>query len=600
MREIMNFSKEELIKRIWVCDSEVKKILLSSKTAEEIRNEMFHCLNHYERKYFNIRSRYFLKKLHIIERYKARECIKVFKNLLRTENEKITGVSALKILIGLARNDNKTISETSNGFLCEIIALLKGVTGKLEIFESSALHFSGRKGAIERSMYLDRYSEKMESYFKRYKSGLDADIAEKRKKLKNKILKYFNSSPEQWNDYKWHLRHIIRDRKTLSSLVKLEEDELEGIERAEKRGIPFQITPYYISLFNEEGRTFHDQVLRAQVLPSKRYCDAVFDNWQRGGDMDFMGEKDTSPIDLITRRYPRILILKPFDSCPQICVYCQRNWEIKSIDEARITREKIKAAINWVRANKNISEVLITGGDPLTLNNQTIEWLMGEVSAIKHVERIRIGTRTPVTLPQRIDDGFLSILKKYHKFGEREVCIITHYEHAIEMSGESLEAIKKIRNLGISIYNQQVFTYYNSKRFETAFIRRTLKLAGVLPYYLFNTKGKKETKDFRVPIARIIQERDEEARLQPGVVRTDEAVFNVPRLGKSKLQATHDHEIIMIKPGGERVYRFYPWESKLVLVDTQIYEDVPIYTYLKRLKEDGESPDEYRSIWYYF
>ena len=125
-------------------------------------------------------------------------------------------------------------------------------------------------------------------------------------------------------------------------------------------------------------------------------------------------------------------------------------------------------------------------------------------------------------------------------------------------------------------------------------------MSGIDPYYSFNAKGKDETIDFRVPISRIQQERKEEARLLPGIVRTDEAVFNVPKLGKSHLRSWQDHEIIMISEDGSRVYRFFPWESMLLLVEDYIYTDVPIYNYLKRLKNDGEDIEDYKSIWYYF
>ena len=316
--------------------------------------------------------------------------------------------------------------------------------------------------------------------------------------------------------------------------------------------------------------------------------------------MDFMGEKSTSPIDCVTRRYPQIVILKPFDSCPQICVYCQRNWEITSIHEAKITKHKIIEAIKWLYENKNITEVLITGGDPLTLPNDYLEWLVKEMSKIPHIERIRIGTRVLVTLPQRIDNGFLKILKKYHKLGTREICIVTHFEHPAEITSDSLKIIENIKKLGISIYNQQVFTYYNSRKYETCFLRKMLKLSGIDPYYSFNTKGKEETMDFRVPIARIEQERKEEARMLPGVVRTDEPVFNVPKLGKSHLRSWQDHEIIMILADGRRIYRFYPWESKISLAETYQYTDVSIYDYLMRLCKDSENIENYKSIWYYF
>jgi lysine 2,3-aminomutase len=152
----------------------------------------------------------------------------------------------------------------------------------------------------------------------------------------------------------------------------------------------------------------------------------------------------------------------------------------------------------------------------------------------------------------------------------------------------------------MNVYNQQVFTYYNSRRFETALLRKILKLSGIDPYYTFSTKGKEETVDFRVPIARIEQERREEARLQPGLVRTDEPVFNLPRLGKSNLRAWQDHEVIMILPNGRRIYRFYSWEVRLVTAFDYIYTDVPIYDYLLRLARDGENVNDYQTIWYHF
>ena len=205
-----------------------------------------------------------------------------------------------------------------------------------------------------------------------------------------------------------------------------------------------------------------------------------------------------------------------------------------------------------------------------------------------------------MTMPCRITDEFVEMVSRYHEFGRREVCFITHYESALEMTPESLAGIKKLRAAGFNIYNQQVFTYYNSKKFETFSLRKLLKRCGIDPYYCFNTKGKEETKAYRVPIARLIQEWTEEARLLPGLDRTDTPVFNVPTLGKSYLQSWQDHEIIMIMPDGSRVYRFYPWESMLSLTSLYLHTDVPIYDYLERLLDDGENVNDYYSIWYYF
>lgn len=604
LKYLIRLSKEELVEEMWIADPYIKKILKSSKKLHVARNLLYDYLNSLERHYFNIYSDKYYKNIHILEKNNAKECIRVFKNIIRTENEHLTGFSALQVLYDISRGRKCALDKVDEGFLLEFIYLMKGINGRSDIYSETLMGQSDynddRESAINRSDFLDTYSRKMTDYFKTYYRGIDDTAVKKYSENKNRILEYFNSTGKDWEDYKWHMSHIVKDAGTLSALVKLEEDEIEGLKMAEKYNIPFQITPYYLALFNRDGRDNRDHAVRAQVIPSAYYCTTVMKNRMEGIDLDFMGEKSTSPVDAITRRYPQILILKPYESCPQICVYCQRNWEIKGIDKAKVTRDKVRNAIGWIRDHETISEVLVTGGDPLTLSNRYIEWLIGELSSISHIERIRIGTRVLVTLPYRIDDGFIDVLARYHVPGKREICIVTHFEHPAEVTPDSLKAVQKIKRLGINVYNQQVFTYYNSRKFESSLLRKTLKISGIDPYYTFNTKGKEETIDFRVPIARIEQERKEEARLLPGIVRTDDPVFNVPRLGKSSLRAWQDHEVIMILPDGRRSYRFYPWESKLTLCDTYIYTDVSIYDYIKRLHKDGEDVDEYRSIWYYF
>ncbi|MBE0646300.1 MAG: KamA family radical SAM protein, partial [Bacteroidales bacterium] len=539
--------------------------------------------------------------LHQVEKNQAKECIRVLKNIIRTENEDLTGFSALKTLYDLAQNQPGLLDSLRKGFLAEFLYLFRGINGELFTADKvDILETKGRLAGKARSKILDKYSKLLADNFARMKSGLDQDIIDKRLKLKHKILNYFDANEGDWSNYKWQLKYVIKDLKTLQSLVHLDEDEISGLELAKKYRIPFHITPYYLALFNERGRNKFDEGIRAQVIPSVTYCENVKQNQLEKCDMDFMGEQSTSPIDAVTRRYPQIVILKPLDTCPQICVYCQRNWEIKDIDEAKITTEKVNAAIDWIRNNKYVTEVLITGGDPLTLNNKILLQIIQSVAEIDHVERIRIGTRTLVTLPCRWDQELIDRLAKYNQLGKREVCIITHFEYPPEITPEVLTVINRIRKAGISIYNQLVYTYYNSKRYELCYMRRLMKLSGIDPYYTFNTKGKEETIDFRIPIARIQQERKEEARMLPGLVRTDEPVFNVPKLGKSHLRAWQDHEPVMITPGGERIYRFYPWESRIAIVDDYLYTDVSIYDYLKRLHEDGEDISVYKSIWYYF
>ncbi len=603
MKTMISLSKEDLVKRLWKTEPRVKSILREAKHFEEARYVMFDYFDRLRRDIYNMKTDTYFFGLSVVEKRIARECIRVLSNIMRTENESLLNTSPISLLYDIAKEKPGSLEKVSEGFLMEYICMFEGIRGKFRRHTqySESEPKEGRDAALERSAQLDKRSSEMESFFRRYRSGLNPKIARKRKELKNEIMGYFNANDDDWQNYRWHLSHIIKDIDVLSSLVTLSDNEIEGLKLATEGHIPFEITPHYLSLFNKDGLSEHDRVVRAQVIPSSRYANNVLDNWDSGKDMDFMGERSTSPIDGITRRYPKIVILKPFNSCPQICVYCQRNWEIKNIDqEVALPKRKLKDALAWIKENEQISEVLVTGGDPLTLDNEYLDRIMDELASIDHLERIRIGTRTPVTLPMRIDEGFLKLLKKYHEWGKREIVIMTHFEHPIEMTSDNLEAIKKIRNLGINIYNQQVFTFYNSRKFETAFMRKILKLCGVDPYYSFNCMGKEETIDFRVPIARIEQEGKEEARLLPGVIRTDEPVFNVPKLGKSYLRAWQDHEVVMILPDGKRVYRFYSWETGRRAYKDYLYTDVSIYNYMKRLSENGENPDDYDTIWYYF
>lgn len=603
MRTLITAPPEDILAALWAAAPAIHHLLASSRSLQHARNRLFDHLNALERHYFNIYADTPFKHIHIAEKHIAKECIRVMKNIIRSENEQITGASALALLRQLARQPARAVARVSPGFLCEFLHLFNGIYGRSGTLQRVSEHQpdAGTAAAAQRrSRQLDQYAQAADAAMRRYHSGLEPALVRRSAVMRRRVLRFFGASPRAWRDPHWQLAHVIRDARTLRALVRLEPDELDGLAAAKEYGIPVHITPHYVTLFNPDGRDDTDRAVRAQVIPSATYCRTVAANRAQGVDLDFMGERSTSPIAGITRRYPNIVILKPYDACPQICVYCQRNWEIKSLDEARVTRPAVRAALQWIARHPGITEVLITGGDPLTLDDQYLRWMLDTLAAIPHVDRVRIGTRTLVTMPQRFTPALVRLLARHHVLGRREVCIMTHVESPRELTPDVLAAVRALRGAGLSMYNQQVFTYYTSRRFETAFLRRMLKRCGIDPYYTFNTKGKDETLDFRVPIARIEQERKEEARQLPGLVRTDEPVFNVPRIGKSHLRSWQDHEPLMILPDGRRVYRFFPWESRLRTVEDYIYTDVSIYDYLKRLHADGENVDDYHSIWYYF
>ncbi|MFC1563731.1 KamA family radical SAM protein [candidate division KSB1 bacterium] len=594
--------------RLWEANPELYKLLRSSSTLEAARDKVYTYLEKAEREIFRIENDF-----HILEKATVRECIRVFKSIIGPVNERRTEVSALDCLWKLAKGKRKDLThEVSVGFLMEFINLFRGVAGRSNIYFESRevkkgipdfLKLEGREASEKRTEILDELGATLQMYFKKYPSGLDKDVAGWRRENKIRILRYFKGGENDWNDYQWHLKNVIKDAKPLLDLIELTTEQQNAIKKAVKNKIPFGITPYYLSLMDKNLSVGYDHAVRSQVIPPPEYVNMMVDfRKERDIIFDFMGEHDTSPVDLVTRRYPGIAILKPFNTCSQICVYCQRNWEIDEVldPNALPSRKKLDNALSWFDDHKSIGDILITGGDPGIMKDSQLKYILDKLAAKKHIYRIRIGSRTPVVLPMRWTDDLIGLLSGFAEPGRREIAVVTHFEHSYEIAPESMEAVRKIRKSGISVYNQEVFTLDNSRRFETAKLRRDLRSIGVDPYYTFNMKGKEETKRYMVPIARILQERKEEARVLPGLDRTDEPVFNVPKLGKNHLRSWQDHRVVMILPNGSRVYEFHPWEKNIKPVPPYNYIDVPIYDYLEELAAKGENIRDYHTIWYYY
>lgn len=596
------------LKRLWEVNPEIYKLLKKAPGLERARDKLYSFLEKAERRVFDVDN-----DLHILEKATVRECIRAFKSIIGPINEYRTEFSALDCLWKLANDKNDELAqEISVGFLEEFINLFRGVSGKSNIyFESKEakkgipdfLKMEGREAAKERTEILDDIGTTIQKYFKRYPSGLEDDVINWRKENVERILEYFGGKESDWNNYLWHINHVIKETQPLLDLIELTSEQQAAVKKAVESKIPFGITPYCLSLMDNHLSVGYDHAIRAQVILPPDYVDKMVEHKRdRGLIFDFMGEHDTSPIDLVTRRYPGIAILKPFNTCAQICVYCQRNWEIDQVldPKALASKKMLDDALKWFEDHTSVEDVLITGGDPCIMKDDSIEKLLHSLTEMKHIQRIRIDTRTPVVLPMRWTENLIKIISQFHEPGKREIAIVTHFEHSYEITPDALFAVQKIRKTGMSVYNQEVFTVENSRRFETAKLRRDLRLIGIDPYYTFNMKGKEETRRYMVPIARILQERKEEARLLPGLDRTDEPVFNVPKLGKNHLRSWQDHRLVMILPDGSRTYEFHPWEKNIKPIPPYNYVDVPIYDYLEELAARGENIRDYRTIWFYY
>ncbi|MBN1653700.1 MAG: KamA family radical SAM protein [Deltaproteobacteria bacterium] len=537
--------------------------------------------------------------LHVV-----RDCARALRGMLHRRAEARSGFSVTEAFWDLATGKKRT--DLTAGFFAEMTQLVIGLEGRFhaaQTEENRDTTLSGREASLRRSDELDALWTKVESVMRHYPDGLDEKVVARRKAHREKIIREFAARPADFDDWRWQIKHIARDSKSLLRMVPLTREEQQTIDSARNGKLPFGVTPYYASLMDLETSRNRDHAIRAQVIPPRDYVEQMLIGRKNGScSFDFMLERDTSPIDLITRRYPAIAILKPYNACPQICVYCQRNWEIDQVmaDGALARSSAIERAIGFIREHPAIKEVLVTGGDPLALRDERLLAILRRVAEISHVDLIRIGTRTLVTMPMRVTAKLAQALGALREPGRREISVVTHVEHPYEVTPEMVAAVDRLRRNAIPVYNQLVYSFFVSRRFEAAKLRMLLRRVGIDPYYTFVPKGKAETNAYRVPLARILQEQKEEARLLPGSRRTDEPVYNVPGLGKNYLRAFQHRDLIAVLPTGARVYDFHPWEKGIVQRESYVGLDVPILEYLQRLQEIGEDPNDYESIWYYF
>jgi lysine 2,3-aminomutase len=578
----------------------ILEIVKKAATVEEARGALFAHVSEEQYERYGTAIISLGARLHIV-----RDCARAWRSLLTARSDERADFSNIKALWDLSRG--KPRPDLQPGFYAEMIHLALGLEGKAERLQSEIAGTSGpltgREAAIRRSDELDHLWANVEAQMSRYEDGLAEEAELRRSKRRAKVQAALGATDEQFSDWRWQVAHIARTAEELERLVALRPEESEAIRQAARGRLPFGVTPYYAALLDDEPEAGRDRALRSQVIPPLEYVGKMLEHrGDRECAFDFMLERDTSPMDLVTRRYPAIAILKPYNTCPQICVYCQRNWEIDEAmaPDALASREQLDAAIDYVRRHPALREILVTGGDPLGLPDDELLGILDKLAAIPHIEVIRIGTRTPVTIPMRITPELADRLGRLRVPGRREVCIVTHVEHPYEITPELITAVDRMKRQGISVFNQLVFSYFVSRRFEASKLRMLLRRSGIEPYYTFMTKGKEETNAYRVPLARLLQEQKEEARLLPGSRRTDEAVYNVPGLGKNYLRAFQHRDLLAVMPDGARVYDFHPWEKGIVDRESYVGYDVPILQYLCRLEETGENPDEYESIWYYY
>lgn len=337
--------------------------------------------------------------------------------------------------------------------------------------------------SLERASQLKSRIEDYMNIRKEIPKGLElkTEINER----KEHILKVLGATEENWNDYKWQLSNRITNVDTLSKILKLTKSEIEQIRKVENQ-FRWAISPYYLSLIDPK-----DIVDPIKLMSIPSFVELEDEQY----DLDPMGEEFTNPAGSITRRYPDRLIINVTNECAMYCRHCQRRRNIGQQD-CHQSREVLQESIDYIRENEEIRDVLITGGDPLTLSDNMLEWIISELRKISHVDYIRLGTRTLVTMPQRITDEFCEMIKKYHP-----IYINTHFNHPMEITEETKVACEKLANSGVPLGNQAVLLNgVNNDKFVMRCLNHELLKIRVKPYYIFHSKHVKGTKHFNTSI----------------------------------------------------------------------------------------------------
>ena len=343
---------------------------------------------------------------------------------------------------------------------------------------------SRRERALQRAQELKEAVQDYLAVKDSIPRGMAPAQREQYARQKAKILALFGGTEEDWNDYRWQLRHRVSDVEALLKIVNLEEDEIQAVREVEKK-FRWAVSPYYLALIDDTQR--YDPI-KLQAIPTKaELC--------TGGQADPMGEAYTNPAGSITRRYPDRVIINVTNQCAMYCRHCQRRRNIGSQD-LHTEKKVLEESIAYIRANPEIRDVLITGGDALMLSDRTLDWLLGELTAIPTVDYVRLGTRVLVTMPQRITPELIQVLKKYPP-----LFINTQFNHPKEVTPEAKAACDKLVNAGIPLGNQAVLLNgINNDKYVMRLLNQELLKLRVRPYYIFHAKDVVGTKHFNTSI----------------------------------------------------------------------------------------------------
>ncbi len=300
-----------------------------------------------------------------------------------------------------------------------------------------------------------------------------------------------NVTDEQWNDWKWQVKNRIETYKQLSQYFTFAPEEAEGIKKALAK-FRMAITPYYLSLIDPNDP--YDPI-RRQAIPAGEECNIA------PADLnDPLHEDEDSPAPGLTHRYPDRVLFLITDMCSMYCRHCtRRRFAGQKDDES--PSERIEKCLAYIEKTPQVRDVLLSGGDCLMVSDQKLEYIIGRLRKIPHVEIVRLGSRTPVVCPQRITPELCEMLKKYHP-----IWLNTHFNHPNEFTPEAEQALARLANAGIPLGNQTVLLrgvndcVHVMKKLMHELVRNRVR-----PYYIYQCDLSMGLEHFRTPVSKGIE-----------------------------------------------------------------------------------------------
>jgi lysine 2,3-aminomutase len=303
----------------------------------------------------------------------------------------------------------------------------------------------------------------------------------------NDVPLWKNVTEEQWNDWKWQNSNKITTLEQLEQVVNMTKIEREGI-RTNLQKLRMAVTPYYAMLIEPNNSNCP---VRSQAVPTKNEC-----NISKYDHVDPLNEEEDSPVKGLIHRYPDRVLMLVSSQCFTYCRHCTRR-RLTGREDKDIGLNDIKKAIAYIKNNSEIRDVLLSGGDALCISDEYLKYILKSLSTIKHVEVIRLGTRAPVVMPQRITQELCDMIKKFHP-----IWVNTHFNHPKELTEESIKACNMLADAGMPLGNQSVLLKnINDCPYIMKSLVQKLVQNRIRPYYIYQCDLSEGIEHFRTSIA---------------------------------------------------------------------------------------------------